>query len=211
MKDLPSPFLRLTDRDIADRVVSFRNVAGQPAELRRALTDPERTALERRAAELRAALALAPAASRDRIVDALLSIQPAGFDYETSVAAATAYLRNLEDRTADYAHFRLPEWAIMEACRQICTAGVRAETGTTLEQTLHITIRALLATFEKRLGEIEGLLGAKVDTAPSRAPSGHLAPIAPPRGDGRHAQRVAADLEERKARNTARQQEGEHP
>jgi len=71
---VPKLFARAVDRDIADRTVAFWENGGMERGdpvLRRPLTDAERGALERRASELRAAVAPWPETSRDTLLEEL--------------------------------------------------------------------------------------------------------------------------------------------
>jgi hypothetical protein len=100
-KQVPSAFVRETDRDIPARVVAWYEGAGEPIrpKLRRALTASERDALTRRRHELRTAMA-APTGGRhgDRCASAV-SAMIAGFvattrvDLESATAVVAAYLR----------------------------------------------------------------------------------------------------------------------
>lgn len=211
-KLLPALFDRTTDREIPDRVVCGYDLHGGHPELRRALAPDERAALERRVAELRPAVASARAGDRDTLLDALLGVQPQGFDEETSMGLAASYLETLG---------RLPPWAVREACLMVRTSEAKLEAGQTVEQLLNATARGLVAPYERSLLKAQGLLDAQVTLpAPRRAPpapcgrppSGIMAPIKPwrdaPMPSDRRA-RLLADLEARKARNESRRRDEE--
>jgi hypothetical protein len=213
--NLPARFDREADREIERRVVCAYDVNGNHPELRRALTVDERSTLERRAVELQRATASPPESTKRKLTDALLGILPQGLDEETSFGIAAAYFETVG---------KYPPWAIVEACLRIRRGEAKSEPGQTLEQTLNITIRDLVASFSKQLDRTQQLLAAPVAALPARRPtqaeieaklgrslgyppSGRLASIPPSPGDGKYAQRVAADLERKRAAREVEAQE----
>lgn len=107
-----------------------------------------------------------------------------------------------------------PRWAIARGCMKI----IRREAGLDTrfspnDSEIYAVVAGIMREHRSNLDMVRALLGAEVaergtprpkgppQPAP-RPPSGHLAPITPWRcGDGKHAQRVAAGLAVRRARN----------
>jgi hypothetical protein len=217
---LPSRFVPEVDRGIPDRVVAFWEGTGEekgPPVLRRALGTDEKAALERRLGELRTAVAPAPGSSRNALlaeIARMLGSFPTmqRHDRETAIAIAAGYLWTARER---------PHWAIVESCNQVRagTAGVSREFCPS-EPVFNDLVGRVVAVYAQQLAKTEQLLRAKImPPDPPRLSAEEIArklgrPIgdcdkpeqAPVNGnDGRHMQRVLADLAARKAARAAEQ------
>src|SRR5215471_651633 len=224
---LPLTFDHGTDREIPDRVVCFwfgsGEKKGKPL-LRRELTLEERQALERRRHDLRCAVAEADPESRDDLLGAIsgmLGAFPAmqRHNVATSLAIAASYLWSARE---------YPHWAIMRACQQVRenSAGLNPSFCPSEPEFVGICLN-LVSGYARQLAATEAILAAPVYEPPpeqrmTRAEieaklghpigekSGRSANtcIADRPGDGKHAERVAADLERRRAaRQSTEQQE----
>jgi hypothetical protein len=170
---LPPPFVKAVDRDLPDQVVcawTGRNddTPGEPT-LRRALHVDERRALEQRRNDLRRALAPAPAASRDALLDeiaGMLGAYPSMQRHDAQAAAmmAMSYLWTVRDE---------PHWAIVKACTLIRgnRAGLNPSFPPTEPEFAHV-VRREAAMHRLSLQRAEALLRAKAD--PVRAPRPNL-------------------------------------
>lgn len=214
---LPSTFVRSTDRDIPDRTVTrwtgTGEERGEPV-LRRALTSDERAAVAHRRDELRNAVAPAPEASRNmllRAIKGMLGAYPAmqRYDDGTATAIAANYLWTVREE---------PHWAIAKACDEVrsAAAGLNPSFAPT-EPEFATVVAKLVATYRQRLAQAEAVLRAGVDKLPAPPltkeeieaklgrPIGERPnPLWPEEAAGGHAERVAADLAARKARQGAR-------
>jgi hypothetical protein len=183
-EDLPPRFNRATEREIAC-VVSFRNFDRSVKAIRRPLTEEERSLLKTRIAELEQAVATVPTADPDM----LLGVLPTGMDDETATGMMAQITESLGAQ---------PPWAVREACLRIRQTLERRREGETLENMVNRVVRELTWEFERALRECRGILEAPVeaDRPLQQAPRKVVDRI----GDGKHTQRVLADLEARKNR-----------
>jgi hypothetical protein len=204
---LPALFDSEADRSIPDRVLMWTDSKGA-AELRRPLTVSERTALERRANDLRSALAPWPMVNRD-VLEAQVSLMlnfPAnrGLDETAAMCMVAQYLMLSRDR---------PHWAIVKVCRMVRLgkAALPAAYCPT-EAQFNLLIEREVADYERQLARTQRILDAKVLPAdppkPTRAeieakawaaPAEVKAPASVAPSDGNHAARVLADIAARKA------------
>lgn len=156
---LPEIFVSLTDREIPERVVCFRDMTQKPL-LRRELRGDERAALEQRAAHLRLAL---QACADDEHVDAAAAVSGmlAGFgsigryDGNTAKVITAAYVETVKER---------PLWAIERMCMDIRRgrAGLKPNYCPN-EPELNVLIGHKIAPYRARLMAVEALLCARVD------------------------------------------------
>jgi hypothetical protein len=208
---LPVPFDREADRSIPDRVLMWMGSNGE-AELRHPLQPAERTALQRRAGELRSALAPWPPSSRDELegeVSLMLNV-PAnrGLDETAAMGLVAQYLQLTRTR---------PHWAIVKVCRMVRLgkAGLPPAYCPT-EAEFNLLIDREVGHYERALAKGQKVLDAKVH--PPEPPKPTQAEIeanlgrpigeakvevktarAVYRADGSHAARVMADIAARKA------------
>ena len=189
-----------------------------PWELVRALTDSERAMVERRADELRSGITGWLPGERDA-VNAALGAMFAGF---RSMRHQGDDARNTVLVTASVLS-GYPLWAITKACRKIAMREIKREwSGPPDDGELLSVVESVVSEYRKLLRSAERLLTAAVkaprELAPPRPDRAEIEAklgrpiraaearpvresdaIKPP--DGRHAERVAADLAARKARN----------
>jgi hypothetical protein len=208
---LPALFDREADRSIPDRVLMWTDSKGA-AELRRPLTVSERTALERRANDLRSALAPWPMVNRV-VLEAEVSLMlnfPAnrGLDETAAMGMVAQYLMLSRDR---------PHWAIVKVCRMVRLgkAALPAAYCPT-EAQFNLLIEREVADYERQLARTQRILDAKVLPADppkptlaeiearlgrplGEAPAEVKAPASVAPSDGNHAARVLADIAARKA------------
>jgi hypothetical protein len=212
---LPTGFDREADRGIPDRVLMWTASNGE-AQLRRTLQPAERTALQRRAGELRSALAPWPPSSRDELQGQVLLMlnYPAnrGIDEASAGATAAQYLQLNRNR---------PHWAIVKVCYDVRRgkAGLPPAYCPT-EPEFNRLIEGEVVHYERLLTQAQRLLDAKVrppdPPKPTRVemearfpPVGASpaveANVRPPStaNDGNHATRVMADIAARKAQREA--------
>ena len=227
---LPARYTPETDREIALRVVGYyegglSEFRGVPV-LRRALTEIERGALEKRASDLRQALAPVPddaprpLAVKDAMMGMLGAFQSMQrHDDMVAAGIVASYLENPAVVTA-------PPWAVIEACKKVRTgkAGLNPSFCPS-EPEFAAVVEREIQPYCARLGEMTALLTARVDSpmpahqrptaaeieaklgrTVGRAPSGRLAsiPLREPMTEQRR-QALRADLAARKARNEALQ------
>lgn|GEM_PF-3773254 len=165
--DLPPLLDRAVDRDLPDRLVAFwrgrtDDDRGDP-ELRRALEPEEHAALVRRVSALSAAVAPAPVASRDVLLDeieGMLGAYPSmqRHDEEAAGMIAASYLWTVREE---------PHWAIVEACGLVRgnKAGLNPSfPPTEPEFAKVVALRA--AMYRLRLRETEAILRAKIQPPP---------------------------------------------
>lgn len=212
-ENLPAVFDREADRTIPDRVLAWVGSDGV-AELRRPLTAAERQIVERRVGLLRRVLAPSPKAERNRL-EGEMSLMLGGFTVMQKIAEVAA-----RDLVAQYLQLSRdqPFWAIVEACRMVRSgkAGLPVQYCPN-ELEFNTIIRRLVSDYERRLIAAQRLLDARVQPPPApkltreeieaklgrafgaRASSEPQAPPVSP-GDGRHAERVLADLAARQDR-----------
>lgn len=147
-----------TDREIPERVVSYYEAPFNRPVLRRALADDERTALEARAADLRAGLEPCGEGARARIGGAVSRMfngypnMQRRTDAE-AVAILDGYFTTLRER---------PAWAVVEAC-QIVREGRFPEfrSFAPSEAALNRLVTELTAPYRAQLQATERLLAAK--------------------------------------------------
>jgi hypothetical protein len=164
---LPSPFDREADRIIPDRILMWTGSDGK-AELRRPLTADERTALQRRASDLRSALAEWPQASRALLegeVSLMLNV-PANraLDETAAMGFVAQYLQLTRDR---------PHWAIVKVCRMVRLGKAGLPTAyCPTEAEFNLLLEREVAHFERLLIRAQSILDAKVHPAdpPMRTP-----------------------------------------
>lgn len=190
---------RLCDIELP-RLICWKPDVG-PYEIIRALSDDERGKLEARAADLEHALR--PFGDdQDKEVRLVISGMFTGFRYmrqqgESVSAAVGITLAVLRE---------FPRWAISRGCMKI----IRGEAGLDArfapnDSEIHGVVADIMRRYRRDLEAARGLLSAKVAEREPKCsgpaqPKPH-APTLPWRGDGKHAQRIAADLAARKARN----------
>ncbi len=170
---VPAAYVRATDRDIPDRVVTAYEGAGTATQrpampaLRRALTADERDALVRRRDDLMAALAAPPNGRHDDRCASAVAGMLAAFrtadrlDIEATVAVVGGYLHVARD---------YPPWAVIAACEQVRTG----ESGLNRSYCPHepefaAVVRGIIAPYKERLRRTEALL----DAAPPDEPAPH--------------------------------------
>jgi len=203
---LPSLFDREADRDIPDRVVMGTGSDGE-LELRRPLTDAERSVLERRANELSSALAPWPTTNRDVLegeVSLMLNV-PANrsLDERAAMGFVAQYLQLTRDK---------PHWAIVKVCRLVRLGKTGLAPGYCLtEAEFNQLLEREVAAYQQQLIRTRRILNAKALPSPApkltraeiEAKLGHpLGAPAPPEAkasDGNHVARVVADIAARKA------------
>jgi hypothetical protein len=205
-----------TDRSIPDRVLMWMGSNGE-AELRRPLQPAERTALQRRASELRSALAPWPPSSRDELegeVSLMLNV-PAnrGLDETAAMGFVAQYLQLSRPR---------PHWAIVKVCRMVRLgkAGLPPAYCPT-EAEFNLLIDREVAYYERALAKAQKVLDAKVrPPEPPKLTRAEIEarlgrPIGEPKvevqtpvrsiaDDGNHAARVMADIAARKENDSNR-------
>jgi hypothetical protein len=127
--------------------------------LRRALVPAERSAMERRAHELRQATAPATARSRDTLIDEISGMLGAfpsmqRHDKTTAKMIAASYLWTVRSE---------PPWAIVDACLAVRSnqAGLNPSFPPT-EPEFATVVKRASAWFHKKLRETEAILNAKV-------------------------------------------------
>jgi hypothetical protein len=213
--NLPELFVRAVDRDIADRVVAFRlgtNPETEEPVLRRELSAPEREALDRRADELRRAVAPAPASSRDTLLGAISGMLGAfptmqRFDPATALAIAANYLWTVREE---------PHWAIARACDQVRANGAGLNPSyCPSEPEFAAVVKRCVEAYRRQLRKTKALLRAKVDAPVPKLTKAELEAklgrsigerperIPKPELDGKHASRVMAELAARRAAREA--------
>ena len=159
----PAILDREADFEIPHRVWSSWMPANGPRHLRRALTVPERAAVERRVHELIGGLRPFEGPECDR-VDAAISAMLGGFrsmrqtgdDVEATIIVLRSVLREF------------PAWAICEGCRRIATnqAGLDPKWPPNDTQ-VHSVVAGVVATFRKTLRTAQGLLDAPIEPPPT--------------------------------------------
>jgi hypothetical protein len=199
-----------TDRTIPDRVLMWTGSDGV-AELRRPLQPAERTALQRRAGELRSALAPWPPSSQDELegeVSLMLNV-PAnrGLDETAAMGFVAQYLQLTRGR---------PHWAIVKVCRMVRLGKAGLPPAYCLtEAEFNLLIDREVAYYERALTKAQKVLDAKVQPPdppkPTRAEmearlrppvasaSAEITAPALSADDGNHAARVMADIAARRA------------
>ena len=205
-----------TDRSIPDRVLMWMGSNGE-AELRRPLQPAEQTALQRRAGELRSALAPWPPSSRDELegeVSLMLNV-PAnrGLDETAAMGFVAQYLQLTRGR---------PHWAIVKVCRMVRLGKAGLPTAyCPTEAEFNMLIDREVAYYERALAKAQKVLDAKVrpPDPPKPTQAEMEARLPPPVGaspsaeanlrpssaasDGNHTARVMADIAARKAKREA--------
>jgi hypothetical protein len=219
-EQLPALYDPEADRTISDRVVAFWSGTGPETEnegtptLRRALTVDERSVLERRIAELTAALEPAPPA-RARELRAAIGSMLGGFpvmqrhDQAVAKALEHAYLWVVRAQ---------PHWAVIEACERVREDEAGLNPGhCPTEPEFARVVKRRVASYRLKLQSAEALLRAKVEpVAPSRQldaaeiearlgrPIGSVdKPTRPTGPRPGYMARTLADLERRKLRREA--------
>lgn len=184
------------------RLVCWRPKHGD-CELTRELSTTERSALE--AHRERLTHALTPferneqsdlAASIGAMFSGFRSMRQTGESVSATITITLAVLREF------------PAWAIKQAC-----VGIAQGKFSDLDPTwppndaqIHAAVSDLVAYHKRRLAHTEELIAAKViERKPLKSRERDATEWRPyaPEADGKHAQRIAADLAERKARNEA--------
>ena len=196
---LPEQFNRLVDLELPQRLICWRLDHG-PVELRRAMRPDERAAVEVRCAALE--IALQPHGDEDRAdIEAAIaamfsgfrSMRQAGEDAEAAIAITRAVLRDF------------PAWAIVAGCLKIARHETKCDPRfAPNDAELVDVVRALVKSYREAFEAASLLIGATVQPIqiPHRSSTrdsqqAHSIQL----GDGKHAQRIAADLAARKARN----------
>lgn len=170
----------------------------------REMTAPERKALQGRFTELTVGLTPFEREQRDQVrapLHAMLggfrSLRESGEDAETAVEVLLAVLRDF------------PIWAIEEACIRIARCDIAIDPPldkrwAPSDAQIYAAVAAIVKPYRKALDAVTDLLEAPVAQAvqlrPTRAElEAKLGrPIGAPAGDGKHAERVAEDLQRRK-------------
>jgi hypothetical protein len=185
--------LRRDPADQLTRLATWRPHAG-PWNLGRPLTATEREALEIRAAALEEALE--PFGDEDiEAVESDLGAMFNGFRSMRQQGADVAY--TVEITRAVLRREGAPVWAIARACQRI--AAGRADLDKHWppnDAEIVAIVRAEVGAYAQRLDEARRTLSAVADE-PRAGASARRAPSSP--GDGKHAERVAADVAARKA------------
>jgi hypothetical protein len=173
---VPAVFVRETDRDIPDQVVSwYEGIADPTPVLIRGLREDERAVLQRRRRDLLMALA-APADGRhgDRCAAAVAAML-AGFpamsrhDIKAATAMVAGYLSIVGDR---------PPWAIIEACSKVrCGEAGIDRNFCPSEAAFCTVVRSIATPYELQLRKTKALLDAQFLAKPGRK-----ALTYPPRG-----------------------------
>ncbi len=163
VRNLPSELDRLADVDIPSRVLGPWRASGGRRELRRALTEDERTAVALRASALVPALqGYDPKTDGDRVALALTdmysSFATARREDESTVLGRIDTVRRVL--------VEFPAWAIEAACRSIQLDGVLRDGRRDLrwppsDPELIAVIRQQLAPYRRRLVDAQALLEAK--------------------------------------------------
>jgi hypothetical protein len=165
---VPAIFVRETDRDIPERVVSwwYEGIAKPVPVLRRSLREDERTTLERRRRDLLIALA-APADCHhgDRCAGAVAGML-AGFpamsrhDIKAATAMVAGYLSIVGD---------LPPWAIIKASRVVRSgqAGLNMSFCPSEPEFCGV-VKRIVAPYEERRRKIDALLLAEAPAETER-------------------------------------------
>jgi hypothetical protein len=165
---VPAIFVRETDRDIPERVVSwwYEGIAKPIPVLRRSLREDERITLERRRRDLLIALA-APADGHhgDRCAGAVAGML-AGFpamsrhDIKAATAMVAGYLSIVGD---------LPPWAIMKASRMVRSgqAGLNMSFCPSEPEFCGV-VKRIVAPYEERRRKIDALLLAEAPAKTQR-------------------------------------------
>lgn len=215
--ELPTLFDREADRVIPDRVLAWIGSDGV-AEIRRPLTDAERAALERRASDLHRALVPWSNADR-RQLEGELALMLGGFatmqrlDEIAAKGLVAQYLQLTRDR---------PFWAVVQVCRKIRIGDAGLPTQyCPNEAEFNSVLRRVVSPYERQLLQARRVLEAKVQPPPplkltrteleaklgrplpQTVASNEVKSTPMPIGDGKHAERVLADLAARKARREA--------
>jgi hypothetical protein len=209
---LPARFDQEADRSIPDRVLMWTGSDGV-AELRRPLQDTERMAIQRRALELRSALAPWQSSRRDELeaeVSLMLNF-PAnrGLDETAAMGFVAQYLQLTRNQ---------PHWAIVKVCRMVRLgkAGLPPAYCPT-EAEFNLLIDREVTHFRRLLIQAQRILDAKVLPPPApkltreqieaklgrslgaSTPAEVKAPPPTAVSEGNHVARVLADIAARKA------------
>jgi hypothetical protein len=188
---LPVRFDKLVDYELPRRMICFRPTTG-PFEIRREMRPDERAAAEARAAALEIALLPHGDSARSEI-EAAIAGMLSGFrsmrqgedDAATAVAITRAVLREF------------PAWAILQGCLKIARRETRCDPRFAPNDAEIVeVVRSIVKPYREAFDAASALLVAVVqDARPVAAVPRELPKI----GDGKHGERVAADLERRKA------------
>jgi hypothetical protein len=202
--NLPPLVDPMTDRRIPDLVFSNWIPSTGPRAVIRPLSEHERALVEARAGDLRGALLPLPREHNNR-AGAALAEMLGGFrstlrvDYETALDMAESLARLLSP---------YPAWAIERACSLIRAgdAGLDKHYAPNDTQIVEV-VRGVVRHYQRTLAVMDALLTAPVEPpSPTRqklpATTGQ-AQTAKRIADGKHAQRVLADLEARKQQREA--------
>lgn len=173
-----------------------------PREIRRAMTTGERSLVEARAAELRAGLSsFLP--GEEATVNAHLAGMLGGFRFPVSQGAIHILRGVLRE---------FPLWAIVQACNDVATNQIPMDRDSApSDRKMHEVVTGIVANYRSTLRVVEALLAAPVEAS---SPPAYEGPYSGPAhdatarkfipaselGDGKHAERVAADLAARKSR-----------
>jgi hypothetical protein len=163
-QQLPAVFVRETDRDIPDRVVSWYEGSERRPVLQRDLTANERGALVRRQRDLM--VALAASGRRDDRCAAAVTMMLSGFpamnryDDETSVALTNCYLDVVREK---------PPWAIIEACRRVRSnhAGLNPAFCPS-EPEFSFVVQRLVEPYQRMLRKVDDIIGAVAQVEPPK-------------------------------------------
>lgn len=197
-------FDREVDHEMPRRLVCFRPNGGGPWEIRREMRPDERVTLDARCAALEIATSAyeeAETASVEASIGAMLggfrSMRQQGENVVRIIEITRAVLREF------------PAWAINRACLKIARHETKHDPRfAPNDAELADQVRAVLKPYREALDAARALLGSAVRTEPEPHARGSVRkakPFAPERGDGKHASRIASDLEARKARNAMRE------
>lgn len=195
---LPVKFDREVDLEIPQRLICWRPDHG-PFELRREMRSDERAVVEARFAALE--LALRPYndqqvgeinASIGAMLAGFRSMRQQGDDVESTIAITRAVLREF------------PAWAILQGCLKIARRETRCDPRfAPNDAEISDVIRSIIKPYQEARAAATALLGAVIQQGalPQRG-SGRETHREPPlaAGDGKHGQRVLADIAARKAR-----------
>jgi hypothetical protein len=206
------------DYDIPQRVWENWIPSAGPRAIVRGLTAQEREIVQLRANEL--AFALRPLSDRERErADAALSAMLGGF------RSMRQFGENVEATVQVLLHAlrEFPAWAIVEACDRIRRRQVELDPRfAPNDPQIYEIVAAIVAPYRRTLHNAQTLLTAPIAPRPHPKPSreevervlshplsGRSDKLVPPiPRDGKHAQRVTADIEARKATRIQQEQSG---
>lgn len=198
---LPIVYDRAIDLELPKKVFSHWIPTVGPRAKIRELTAEERSSLEIRAASLE--VCLTPFRKGDPDVEAAIYGMFGGF--RAMRARGEDALATLEVVTAILAEF--PAWAIIKACLKIAKTNLNWALN---DGQIYAEVKEIVRLYKFHHDQAHALLDAPVEAPPKPIPVGSRQTAAEPTedpvrvpGDGKHFDRIKADLEARKARSAA--------